>query len=96
MCCSNNFVYFTGTSGRPLPVSTNYFHLEQGPDWHLYQYHVDYSPEIDSKKMRIAMLHDHDELLGRTRAFDGMTLYMPRKLQNQVCDDNDVTTVFPQ
>ena len=63
---------------------TNYFNLEQAPDWHLYQYHVDFSPEIVSKKLRIALCCSHEDILGKTKAFDGMTLYLPHKLQDQV------------
>lgn len=74
----------TGNSGQPIPLKTNYFNLEQAPDWHLYQYHVGFNPELDSKKLRIALLYHHEELLGKTRAFDGMTLYLPHKLQNVV------------
>ncbi|KAL4223114.1 Piwi-like protein 1 [Mactra antiquata] len=70
----------TGSSGTPIPLMTNYFALEQAPDWHLYQYRVDFSPDVDSKKLRIALLYHHEELLGRTKAFDGMTLFLPRKL----------------
>jgi len=74
----------SGSSGRTLPVMTNYFRLEQAPNWHLYQYHVGFDPELDSKRLRCALLHDHDELLGKTRAFDGMVLYLPKKLPLQV------------
>ena len=38
-CC-----LFIGVSGTPIQVITNYFNLEQAPDWHLYQYHVDFNP----------------------------------------------------
>jgi aubergine-like protein len=73
-----------GTSGQQFPVLSNYFGLEQTPDWHLYQYRVDFAPDIDSKKLRIALLCSHEELLGKTKAFDGMTLILPKKLQDPV------------
>ena len=75
---------FSGTSGSQLPVVTNYFKLEMAPDWHLYQYHVDFNPPIDSRKMRMALLMSHENLLGRTKAFDGMILYLPKRLQEKV------------
>lgn len=78
---------------------TNYFQLEQAPDWHLYQYRVDYSPDIDSKKLRIGLLHNHEQLLGKTKAFDGMTLFLPKKLQNPVSLDcskeNQTSMLYP-
>ncbi|WAR02486.1 PIWL1-like protein [Mya arenaria] len=76
----------SGTSGQPIPLKTNYFGLEQAPDWHLYQYHVDYNPDIEFKKTRIGLLYHHEELLGKTKAFDGMTLYLPHKLQDNVTE----------
>ncbi|XP_061189699.1 piwi-like protein 1 isoform X2 [Saccostrea echinata] len=75
-----------GTSGIQLPVVTNYFKLEMAPDWHLYQYHVDFNPPVDSRKMRMALLMTHENLLGKTKAFDGMILYLPHRLQEQVTE----------
>ena len=80
-CC-----LFTGASGTQIQVITNYFNLEQAPDWHLYQYHVDFNPPVESKRMRIALLCSHEDLIGKTKAFDGMVLFLPIKLQNQVPD----------
>ena len=34
--------------------------------------------------MRIALLYSNEELIGKTRAFDGMVLFLPFKLQDQV------------
>lgn len=67
-----------------LPIMTNYFKLECAPDWHMYQYHVDFNPQIENKRMRIALLFHHSELLGETRAFDGMMLYLPKRLPQEV------------
>ena len=50
----------------------------------LYQYNVSYSPEVDNKKVRVAMINGQGELLGKPRAFDGMVLFMPRKLPEPV------------
>ena len=76
---------FLGNSGAQIQVITNYFNLEQAPDWHLYQYHVDFNPAVESKRMRIALLCSHEEIIGRTKAFDGMVLFLPKKLPQQVC-----------
>ena len=80
----NSMFCFTGTSGTQLPLMSNYFRLESAPDWHLYQYHIDFNPPCDSKRLRIALLFNHEELLGKTRAFDGMVLFLPKKLPDQV------------
>ena len=84
----------SGTSGSQLPVVTNYFKLEMAPDWHLYQYHVDFNPPIDSRKMRMALLMSHENLLGRTKAFDGMILYLPKRLQEKVVNSFVVVVIF--
>ncbi|OWF41593.1 piwi-like protein 1 [Mizuhopecten yessoensis] len=79
-----------GNSGTPLPLATNFFTFDCDEDWSLYQYHVDFNPMIDSRKMKAGLLFTHAELLGATRVFDGMILYLPRKLPQEV------TEVFSQ
>jgi aubergine-like protein len=69
-----------GSVGQPLKVATNYFELTMAPDFNLYQYHVSFAPEIVNKRMRSQMVKEHKDLLGETRAFDGMILFLPRKL----------------
>jgi len=59
---------------------TNYFRLKAKPDWTLYQYHVSFSPEVDNKRMRIALVKQHNETLGMTQAFDGMVLFLVKRL----------------
>jgi len=41
------------------------------------------SPEVDSKDARIRMVNQHREFIG-IKAFDGITLYLPRKLEREV------------
>ncbi|OCT93257.1 piwi-like protein 4 [Xenopus laevis] len=66
----------TGTSGMPVKLMTNLFGLTLSMDWRLYQYHVDFSPEMTSRKLKTALLYTHGETLGRARAFDGETLFL--------------------
>ena len=63
-----------------IPMFTNYFRLNARPNWTLYQYHVDFSPEVDSKGMRLRMVKEHKEIIGETHAFDGMVLFLIKKL----------------
>ena len=37
-------------------------------------------PMVESKNHRFGMIADQHEILGTTRAFDGSTLYLPKKL----------------
>ena len=70
----------TGEAGTPVTLLCNYFEVINKPDWVLYQYHVDYFPPIESKRMRIALMHNHDALFPTNKAFDGGTLYSLTRL----------------
>ena len=75
-----------GVSGTPIPLLTNYFVLNARPDSAIYQYHVDFNPPVDSKALRKKLVRDHEELIGKVRAFDGMVLFLPRRLPNPETD----------
>ncbi|XP_068767361.1 piwi-like protein 1 isoform X2 [Struthio camelus] len=76
----------TGSSGIMIRLSTNYFRLTSRPQWALYQYHVDYNPQMEARRLRSALLFQHEELIGRTHAFDGTVLFLPKKLGNKVTE----------
>ncbi|CAM5101046.1 unnamed protein product [Natator depressus] len=80
----------TGTSGTTIRLSTNHFRLTSRPQWALYQYHIDYNPQMEARRLRSALLFQHEELIGRTHAFDGTILFLPKKLENKL------TEVFSQ
>lgn len=75
-----------GASGSSLNLTTNFFSFDSDKDWRLYQYHVDFNPMIDSRKMRAGLLFTHSDILGPTRVFDGMILYLPKKLPQEVME----------
>ena len=74
----------TGTAGTPTMLLSNFFQLKQGPGFHLYQYHVSFSPEIENKIMRQRLVKEHRDMLGKARAFDGMLLFLAHKLEQPV------------
>ncbi|XP_015273353.1 PREDICTED: piwi-like protein 1 [Gekko japonicus] len=76
----------TGASGTIIKLSTNHFRLSSRPQWALYQYHIDYNPVMESRRLRSALLFQHESLIGRTHAFDGSILFLPKKLENKVTD----------
>ncbi|XP_010132094.1 PREDICTED: piwi-like protein 1 [Buceros rhinoceros silvestris] len=76
----------TGSSGSVVKLTANYFRLTSRPQWVLYQYHVDYSPEMEARRLRIALLFHHEDLLGKIRAFDGSILLLPKRLENKVTE----------
>ncbi|XP_074640256.1 piwi-like protein 1 isoform X2 [Tubulanus polymorphus] len=70
-----------GGYGAPQTIIANFFKLESAPSWNLYQYHVDFKPQVDSKRVRIAMVKSQSAIIGPVSAFDGMVLFLPRKLE---------------
>lgn len=76
----------TGTQGKSVRILCNYFEVLNKPDWVLYQYHVDFSPVIESRKMRLGLFRNHDALFPLNKAFDGSTLYSLTKLENEVTE----------
>lgn len=75
---------FTGSSGIIVRLSTNHFRLTSRPQWALYQYHIDYNPLMEARRLRSALLFQHEDLIGRCHAFDGTILFLPKRLQHKV------------
>ncbi|KAE8634929.1 hypothetical protein XENTR_v10002471 [Xenopus tropicalis] len=70
----------TGSSGSIIQLSTNHIKLISRPQWVLFQYHIDYAPQMESRGLRCALLFQHEELIGKARAFDGTMLFLPKRL----------------
>lgn len=77
---------FLGVSGSPIELRANYMRLLSRPMWLLYQYHVDFKPPMESRRLRSALLFNHEDVLGKTKTFDGTILFLPHRLQNTVKD----------
>lgn len=79
----------TGTAGQPLTIVSNFFKLTKTPEnVGLFQYNVSFIPELNSGKLKSALLHELDDQIGKTRCFDGMTMFLPKKLElpiTEVC-----------
>uniref|UniRef100_A0A671U8K6 Piwi-like RNA-mediated gene silencing 1 n=1 Tax=Sparus aurata TaxID=8175 RepID=A0A671U8K6_SPAAU len=73
----------TGSSGSPIQLTANYFRILSRPQWVLYQYHVDYKPPMESRRLRSALLFQHEEALGSARSFDGALLFLPHRLHSK-------------
>uniref|UniRef100_A0A8C4V6F1 Piwi-like protein 2 n=1 Tax=Falco tinnunculus TaxID=100819 RepID=A0A8C4V6F1_FALTI len=50
----------------------------------VYQYHVTFSPEVECRSTRFAMLKEHQAVTGDVTAFDGSILYLPKLLPQPV------------
>lgn len=77
----------TGASGNTIQLVTNHIKLVSRPQWALYQYHIDFNPPMESRRLRTALLYQHEEAIGKARAFDGTILFLPKRL-------NKVTELF--
>lgn len=86
LLCNGLLIFSSGVSGSKIELRANYTRLLSRPQWVLYQYHVDFKPPMESRRMRSALLYNHEELLGKARTFDGTILFLPHRLQNTVND----------
>lgn len=75
-----------GTSGSVITLRSNFVTLRNRPNCAIYQYNVSYSPPIESRGLRCGLLRDHESLIGNVRAFDGMILYLPHRLPDDVTE----------
>ncbi|XP_054830438.1 piwi-like protein 4 [Eublepharis macularius] len=76
----------TGSSGIPVKIIANLFGLWLPRDWQLYQYRVEFSPQLESKRLRLALLYSHTEFQLKAKAFDGATLFLAHRLENHVTE----------
>lgn len=59
-----NSKIYSGTTGTAVDLTANYFTVETTPQWRLFQYHVDFSPDEDNTFMRRALMRVHANVLG--------------------------------
>ncbi|CAF0742824.1 unnamed protein product [Didymodactylos carnosus] len=64
-----------GTGGDPIELVANYIKILSRPEWELFQYHIDFRPDIvEQRKMRREIVNQHQGVL-KDVAFDGTTMY---------------------
>ena len=62
-------------------ITSNYFEVTSRPDWHLRQYHVDFSPELGDTRLQkaLSLLRPHGDEIGKN-IFNGTELYTAVRL----------------
>ena len=75
-----------GGAGQKIALRSNFVTLRNRPDCALYQYNVSYSPPIESRGLRAGLLNEHTSIIGNVRAFDGMILFLPHRLPDDVTE----------
>ncbi|XP_051807220.1 piwi-like protein 2 [Acanthochromis polyacanthus] len=73
----------TGTKGAPITIGSNHIPVRCKNEA-VYQYHVVFTPNVESMAMRFGMMKDHRSTTGEVMAFDGSILYLPIKLSDVV------------
>lgn len=69
---------FQGESGTKVPTSCNYIRISTEEERGVFEYHVQFKPDVDAKHIRNHCVKTH---FGFVRLFDsGSTLYLPTKL----------------
>lgn len=63
---------------------SNLFKLNRLTNFRLFQYHVDFKPDVPNKAMRKKIILDHQDVIGRINMFDGMILFLPIQLDEVI------------
>ncbi|XP_030561453.1 protein aubergine [Drosophila novamexicana] len=74
-----------GFTGRKITVQTNYYKVQKRPNWTIYQYRVDFSPDVDNTRLRRGLLSEHRQLLGGY-IFDGTVLFCTTKFKEDTLE----------
>jgi len=73
----------TGTKGKQIDLTTNYYRMNEKGNFKLFQYQVDFVPMEDDTAMKKKLVRQHEEALG-AYIFDGSmmrkTNIIPKKL----------------
>ncbi|XP_053466165.1 piwi-like protein 2 isoform X2 [Ictalurus furcatus] len=72
-----------GTMGHPVSIASNYVPI-RCRNAAVFQYHVVFTPNVESISMRFGMMKDHRSTTGDIVAFDGSILYLPKRLEEVV------------
>nr|AFP96783.1 piwi-like 2 [tetraploid red crucian carp x Cyprinus carpio] len=72
-----------GTKGSPISIGSNYIPICCKNEA-VFQYHVTFTPNVESVAMRFGMMKEHRPTTGEVVAFDGSILYLPKRLEEVV------------
>lgn len=72
-----------GTDGRPITCLANYFRLRRMPTWNIWQYRVDFAPDVEDVRHRRSLI---GQLKLGGFLFDGTMIFVVGKID----DSNDV------
>lgn len=68
-----------GTSGVPMKLNANYFKMLTTKEWDVFQYRVDFNPDIEDTRLKKALLRRERETIGGN-LFDGTMLFTCKRI----------------
>lgn len=74
-----------GTSGQVVTLQTNYFRLLKKPTWQIYQYRVDFVPNIEIQGLRKRLIYEQKPTFGGY-IFDGSMIFLTRELPQEITE----------
>ncbi|KAL5278937.1 PIWIL2 family protein [Megaselia abdita] len=89
-----------GKAGITKPAACNYIRLKNlNENVGIYEYEVRFNPVIDGRNIRFNLLNQQQNVIGKTKIFDGVVLFLPIRLPDNVTiltsknsgDDSDVS-----
>lgn len=78
-----------GSSGRPVELLTNYFPMQTIKNWDIFQYRVDFVPDIPDTRIRKSLLAREKAKIGGN-CFDGTMMFTVKRV-----GVNEITTKLP-
>lgn len=75
-----------GTTGKLVAVTSNYFALNATTKWEIYQYHINFLPEVENPSFRNNLLVRHRTILGAFLYDRGSNIFTLQKLQNDLIE----------
>ncbi|KAG5670554.1 hypothetical protein PVAND_000808 [Polypedilum vanderplanki] len=70
-----------GRAGKAFDSITNCITIKCNKDSGVFEYEVRFQPEIDNMRLRGKYLAQLKDVIGSIKTFDGVTLYLPKKLE---------------
>lgn len=68
-----------GTTGQPLNLTANYFKMLANKEWDIFQYRVDFNPEIEDARLKKALLRREKAKIGGN-LFDGTMIFTCKRI----------------
>ena len=68
-----------GQTGTPLDLTSNYFRMLLQKDWDIFQYRVDFNPELEDVRLKKALLRRERTRIGGN-LFDGTMIFTCKRI----------------